>query len=133
LFLTNSRQNAQWAEVELMRFIMFQRERVESREIVGSTIRNYIKATKLFCQMNDLVLNWDKVRRGLPSSRQSANDRAPTLEEIKRLVEYPDRRIKPIISTMVSSGIQIGSWDYLQCRIFNSNLQIEYSDSTSNP
>jgi hypothetical protein len=83
--------------------------------------------------MNDLVLNWDKVRRGLPSSRQSANDRAPTLEEIKRLVEYPDRRIKPIISTMVSSGIQIGSWDYLQCRIFNSNLQIEYSDSTSNP
>ncbi|HEY7082186.1 MAG TPA: hypothetical protein VH500_21050 [Nitrososphaeraceae archaeon] len=133
MFLTNSRQNAQWAEVELMRFIMFQRERVESREIVGSTIRNYIKATKLFCQMNDLVLNWDKVRRGLPSSRQSANDRAPTLEEIKRLVEYPDRRIKPIISTMVSSGIQIGSWDYLQCRIFNSNLQIEYSDSTSNP
>jgi hypothetical protein len=59
--------------------------------------------------MNDLALNWDKVRRGLPSARKSANDRAPTTEEIKRLVEYPDRRIKPIIYTMVSSGIRIGS------------------------
>ncbi len=113
LFLENARQNAQWAEAELMKFITFQRERVEAREIVSSTIRNYIKATKLFCQMNDLVLNWDKIRRGLPSARQSANDRAPTLEEIKRLLEYPDRRMKPIIYTMVSSGIRIGSWDYL--------------------
>jgi hypothetical protein len=54
LFLTNARENAQWAESELMKFILFQRKRVESEEIVGSTIRNYIKATKLFCQMNDL-------------------------------------------------------------------------------
>jgi hypothetical protein len=30
-FLTNARQNAQWAEVELMRFITFQKQRVESR------------------------------------------------------------------------------------------------------
>ena len=113
LFLENARQNAQWAEAEIMKFVAFQRERVEAREIVGSTIRNYIKATKLFCQMNDLVLNWDKIRRGLPSARQSANDRAPTIEEIKRLLEYPDRRMKPIVHTMVSSGIRIGSWDYL--------------------
>ena len=113
LFLENARQNAQWAEAEIMKFVAFQRERVEAREIVGPTIRNYIKATKLFCQMNDLVLNWDKIRRGLPSARQSANDRAPTIEEIKRLLEYPDRRMKPIVHTMVSSGIRIGSWDYL--------------------
>jgi hypothetical protein len=97
-----------------MKFILFQRKRVESEEIVGSTIRNYIKATKLFCQMNDLVLNWDKVRRGLPQARQSANDRAPTVDEIRKVVEYPDRRIKPIVYIMMSSGIRIGAWDYLR-------------------
>jgi hypothetical protein len=64
--------------------------------------------------MNDLVLNWKKITRGLPRGRRAANDRAPTLEEIQRLIEYPDRRIKPIVNTMVSSGIRIGAWDYLQ-------------------
>jgi hypothetical protein len=52
------------------------------------------------------------VRLGLPKSRDSANDRAPTIEEIKKLVEYPDRRIKVIASVMISSGIRLGAWDY---------------------
>jgi hypothetical protein len=44
----------------------------------------------------------------------TANDRAPTVEELKRLIEYPDRRIRPIIYTMASSGIRLGAWDYLR-------------------
>jgi hypothetical protein len=43
-----------------------------------------------------------------------ANNRAPTLEEVRELVQYPDRRIKPIIYTMASSGIRLGAWDYLR-------------------
>jgi integrase len=64
--------------------------------------------------MNDIVLNWKKISRGLPAGRRAANDRAPTIEEVKKLVEYPDRRIRPIVYTMASSGIRIGAWDYLQ-------------------
>jgi integrase len=64
--------------------------------------------------MNDITLNWKKISRGLPAGRRAANDRAPMLEEVKKLVEYPDRRIKPIVYTMASSGIRIGAWDYLQ-------------------
>ena len=41
-------------------------------------------------------------------------DGAPTAEEIQRLIEYPDRRIKPIVYTMISSGIRNGAWDYLR-------------------
>ena len=36
------------------------------------------------------------------------------MDEIRKLVEYPDRRIKAIIYTMVSSGIRLGAWDYLR-------------------
>ena len=57
-FLTKARQNAQWAQVNLMRFMAFQSERDRRRETAESTISNYYKATKLFCEMNDLtVLN----------------------------------------------------------------------------
>ncbi len=64
--------------------------------------------------MNDLLLNWKKISRMLPKRRNAANDRAPTIKELQKLIEYPDRRIKPIVYTMVSSGIRIGAWDYLK-------------------
>ena len=35
------------------------------------------------------------ITRGLPRVRQAANDRALSIEEIQKLAEYPDRRIKP--------------------------------------
>jgi hypothetical protein len=50
----------------------------------------------------------------MPKERKYANDRAPKLEEIIRISEYPDRRIKSIIYTMVSSGMRLGAWDYLR-------------------
>jgi integrase len=64
--------------------------------------------------MNELAFNWKKIRKGLPVARQAANDRAPTVEEIQKLTEYPDIRIKPIVYTMISSGIRLGAWDYLK-------------------
>jgi hypothetical protein len=60
------------------------------------------------------IINWKKISRGLPSGRKAANDRAPTLEELRKLVEYPDRRITFCVYIMVSSGIRIGAWDYLR-------------------
>jgi integrase len=59
-------------------------------------------------------INWKVVSRGLPLGREAANDRAPTIDEIRKLVEYPDRRIRPIVYTMCSSGIRIGAWDDLK-------------------
>jgi integrase len=114
LFVIKTRQRPPWAQDSLIRFMTLQRERVWRGEISESTIPNYYKATKLFCEMNDIVLNWKKILCGLPRVKQAANDRAPTLEEIQKLVEFPDRRIKPIIYTMASSGIRIGSWEYLR-------------------
>jgi len=63
--------------------------------------------------MADVSIPWEKITRGLPRGRRYADDRAPTLEEIRKLCEYPDRRIKPLVYTMVSSGIRVGAWDYL--------------------
>ena len=113
-FMIKARLNPGWAQDNLMKFIAFQIERARRNEISETTISNYYKATKLFCEMNELSLSWKRIRRGIPQGRRAANDRAPTMEEIQKLVEYPDRRIKAIIYTMASSGIRIGAWDYLQ-------------------
>jgi len=115
-FLLKTKENPKWANGQLMEFILFQKSRAERGEIVFTTIRNYLKATKLFLDMNCEVplVNWKRIIKGLPSPKNTANDRAPTLDEIRKLIEYPDRRIKPIIFCMVSGGFRIGSWDYLQ-------------------
>lgn len=112
-FLSKAKQNPQWAQNSLMQFITFQKERACSGKISYSTINNYYKATKLFLEMNtdSHIINWKKISRGLPSGPKAANDRAPSIDEIKRMVEYPDRRIKPIVYTMISSGIRIGGWN----------------------
>lgn len=64
--------------------------------------------------MADVPIQWEKITRGLPRGRKYADGRIPALNEIKKLVEYPDRRIKAIVYTMASSGIRIEAWDYLQ-------------------
>ena len=46
--------------------------------------------------MNEISIPWKRVDKGLPKARNYADDRAPTIEEIRKIVEYPDRRIKPI-------------------------------------
>jgi hypothetical protein len=114
IFANKGKEDINWAFSNVLRFIHFQKERVDRKEISGATVRNYAKSIKLFCDMADIPIPWKKITRGLPRGRKYADDRVPTLEEIRKLVEYPDRRIKAIVYTMASSGIRVGAWDYLQ-------------------
>lgn len=60
-----TRENPKWANNQLMQFVLFQKGRVESGEIVSTTIQNYIKAAKLFLEMNfDVPLvNWKRITK----------------------------------------------------------------------
>ncbi|MDW0289179.1 MAG: hypothetical protein QN650_06155, partial [Nitrososphaeraceae archaeon] len=107
LFAQKGKIDANWAMVQVVRFLQYEKERVEKYEIAAATLSNFVKSIKLYCEMCDIQIPWKKITRGLPRGRQAANDRAPTIDEIRKLVEYPDRRIKPIVYTMVSSGIRI--------------------------
>jgi hypothetical protein len=36
------------------------------------------------------------------------------LQEVRKLIEYSDKRDKAIVYTMISSDLRLGAWDYLQ-------------------
>lgn len=74
-FVMQATKDLNWALVSLMRFITFQKERVTRKEISESTLRNYHKPIKLFCEMNDIQINWKKVTRGLPRAGRASRGR----------------------------------------------------------
>ena len=113
-FAKKGKEDSIWALNNILKFVQFQKDRVDKKEITGATLRNYVKSIKLFCEMADMTIPWKKITRGLPKGKKYADDRIPTVEEIRKVVDYPDRRIKAIVCTMASSGIRIGAWDYLQ-------------------
>jgi hypothetical protein len=131
-FLDKARENQQWAEENILLFLNFHKQRVLRKEIAAGTLKNFYRPIKTFYDAHDdllSTLNWKRISRALPRAKSSSNDRAPTIEEIRKLVEYStDRRIKPIVYTMCSSGIRLGAWDYLRWKhvfpIMNDNGEV---------
>jgi hypothetical protein len=113
-FIKNANGNEKFVYSSFINFIVAQNRGVDKKEITSGTVRNYYKAAKLFCEMNDIIINWKKIAKGLLKEKQYGDDRAPTVDELIQLMKYPDRRIKPIILVMTSSGIRGGAWDYLK-------------------
>jgi hypothetical protein len=74
-----------WVFNNILKFMQYQLERANRKEITGSTIRNYLKSIKLFCEMADFQVTWKKITRGLPRAKSYSDDRIPTIEEIRRL------------------------------------------------
>lgn len=113
-FVEKGKQDPNWIVKNVIAFLTEYRDRYDRREIAGATIRNYVKPVKLLCEMSDLEIPWKRITRSLPKGRKAADDRAPSIEEIRKLCEYPDRRMKALIYTMCSSGIRLGAWNYLR-------------------
>jgi hypothetical protein len=123
-----SKDNVNLLQSYIIKFINFQKQRIENKQIAEGTLHNYIKAIKLFLSMNDIEINWKRIGKGVPAERHSADIRIPRIEEIKKLIEHPDRRIKPIVFTILSAGFRVGSWDYLKWKhvipIFRNNILV---------
>jgi integrase len=127
-FAHQASKSLNWALDRVVYFLQFEKERTQKGQITAATLRNFVKALKLFCEMADIKIPWKKIVRGLPRPRESANDRAPTIEEIQKLIEYPDRRIKPVVLLMASSGIRLGAFDFLRWKhiipVYDENNEV---------
>ena len=92
---------------------------IQSRKgkVSGSTIRTFKVALKLFLSMNDSdKLNWTRISKLIPKSRKYGSDRAPTSEELRKILDNCDLRMKCVVLVLLSSGIRIGAFEGLQWR-----------------
>jgi integrase len=112
-FVSRAHEDPTYGFGTLVKFLDHMNGKVRKKEIAFGTVKNYYKSIKRFYDMNSLNLNWKLVSSGLLPSRKSTNDRAPTKEEIRRLVEYLDPRIKAIVYMSVSGGFRVAAWDWL--------------------
>ena len=110
--VATAKNNPRELEQTILSFIDWLR----GRGVSGSTIRQHIQAVKHLLVMNDLenVLNWEKLSKLMPKARKIGLDRAPTKEEIRKLLEYADIRLKALILLLCSSGVRIGSIEHLK-------------------
>lgn len=115
-FVKRAKRKPAWAEKAVLNFISFEKQRVEGREIAPGTVTNGLKAARLLLEMNDVSLNWKKIRRTLPRSRRYALDRIPTMEEVRAIVSGAEVRGKALTLTFLTSGIREGAIESLKIR-----------------
>lgn len=112
---------SEWVKQTISDHIRKLMQRYYDKEIRPGTVKNHVSNLKSFLVANEdekelegVKIKWDKLIKSLPSRRSVANDRAPTVEEIRKLAEYPDRRMKPLVYVTVSAGIRIRAWEHLR-------------------
>jgi hypothetical protein len=68
-FVKHANEQPSWALGSVIKFLQMNKDRVERKEIAAATALNSVKVIKLFCEMNDVLLPWKRITRGLPKSR----------------------------------------------------------------
>jgi integrase len=91
-------------------YVLFLQAKISSGEITAGTAHTMIPPVKLFCEMNDIILNWRKINKLLPYGSGNAADEAYTREQIKKMLEHSDLRAKIPILFMASSGMRLGGF-----------------------
>lgn len=82
-----------------------------------STTAAFRDSLKRFLEINRVSgIKWEYINEFVPSSRKAGQDRAPTLEEVRKIVDVADLRMKCLVLFLCSSGARIGSVPYLRWR-----------------
>ncbi|MBI3860083.1 MAG: site-specific integrase [Thaumarchaeota archaeon] len=103
-------KNPEFAEESLRRYSEENKDKVS-----GSTIRGFRDSVRFFLKMRNLDkdVNWSRLNYLIPHSRKIGKDRAPSIEEVRKIVANADTRLKSVILIMASSGIRVGAFDSL--------------------
>jgi integrase len=88
-----------------------------SKSSAPSTTAFWRDSLRRFLEINRVKgVDWGYINQFLPKVTKSGQDRAPTLEEIRKIVSVADLRTECLILFLSASGARIGSVEYLRWR-----------------
>jgi hypothetical protein len=126
----NDNDNPYWIEDSIQDFLTHHKERVKKGEIGENTPSDYYWPIKRFCDGHKRNLpgeiDWNRLSNIVPRVTSYSNDRCPTVLEIRKVIKNPNRRVKPIVLVMCSSGIRLASWTYLKWKHVKPITNSEY-------
>jgi len=112
-------------EQKMLDYILFLKKQGASYH----SIHIAIAPVKSFYSINDVVINVKKIGKFLPEYKKIRKDRAYTHEEIGRLLEIADERLKVLILLLASSGIRLGAVPSIKLENLEENRIIVYEGS----
>lgn len=80
------------------------------------SIHNYVAPVITFYKINDIILNTKKINMVMPAKTRVRKNRGYEYEEIQKLLEIADERMRAVILLLVSGGMRIGSINTLHVR-----------------
>jgi integrase len=107
-------------------FVVYEKEKGTS---YGSLCA-YLAGIRKFYELNDVVLNWKKIKMYLPEKKKVQHDRAYRREEIKRILDVCDIRKRVIVLLMCSTGMRIGAIADLRLKNLHK-IQLHHQSESS--
>ncbi|MDH2899912.1 MAG: hypothetical protein PXY39_02975 [archaeon] len=115
-FIPKAKKDPQWAYEIIKNWFVKVQAIVKAKRKSQNTVNGYIRPIAGICEMNWVPLtsaHWKKIVSKLGKGRLTGKDRAYSVEEIRTLSEYGDKRVKPIALTQTSCGCRVGAFHYL--------------------
>jgi hypothetical protein len=115
-FVLRARRNPHWAYECIKNWIVLRQAEADAKKRSGNTVRGYIRPIRKLCDLNDVPLTssqWAKIYSKFGKAPRTGKDKPYTVEQIKKIIAFPDRRIKPSVLIMTSSGCRVGAFEFL--------------------
>ncbi|MDP9489513.1 MAG: hypothetical protein M3P28_04860 [Thermoproteota archaeon] len=95
-------------------------EYLAEKKVSKSTKNTIFYTIKHACEINDVLLNWKKIKKFTTSQKTgneiSGRDRGYEHAEIQQILQFSDQRVKTAFLILASTGMRIGGLPSLKVR-----------------
>lgn len=109
-FLKLARDSQKAAQFQILKWVIEKKKQNKK----GVTVHNYLSALRSLVEFSEYPFKWRRIVKALPAANWVADDRPPTIEEIRKLYAIADLRMKFVVSSQYSGGWRVGAFSEMK-------------------